>query len=100
VPVDHLVELGITIFVVVALRATRVVLVEVLVGLVDAVARQVKRHRIVLAVELRKPLGGVDGLEFAVDIDPLELVEEDDRRGAERGMSRVDTLTARRLSGP
>src|SRR5215204_7625522 len=58
--VDHLVELGVAVFVVVALRTAHVVLVEILVGLVDAVAGQVQRDDVVLAVEAREPLRRVD----------------------------------------
>jgi hypothetical protein len=84
-PVDHLVELGIAVFDVVPFGAARVVLVEILVRIVDAVAREIERDGEIFAVKTRKPLRCVDRLEFAVDIDFLQLVDQNDCRVAKEG---------------
>jgi hypothetical protein len=55
-PVYQFVKLGIAVFDVVSFRSTYVVLVEILVRVVDAVAGEIERDGEILAVEAREPL--------------------------------------------
>ena len=98
--VEQLLDLLVAVVGVVALRAAGIVLVELLVGIVDAAAGQIEAERVILARDLREPVGGLDHVELAVDIDLLQLVDQDDRGIAILAMLRVETLTASRLSGP
>src|ERR1700730_11128413 len=88
-PVNQFVKLGIAVFDVVSFRSAYVVLVEILVGVVDAVAGEIERDSEILAVEAREPLGRVDRLKLAVDVDLLKLIDQDHRRVAkERQVAR------------
>src|SRR5216683_1571310 len=58
--VDQFVELGIAVFDVVSFRAAYVILVEILIGFVDAVAGEIECDRKILAVEPWEPLGRID----------------------------------------
>src|SRR5438309_4088510 len=60
---------------VVALRAAGIVLVEIGVGIIDPAAGQIAGDREVLAGDLRKPVGGLDDVELAVDVDLLRSEE-------------------------
>jgi hypothetical protein len=75
-------ELWIAIAGVVALRTAGVMLEEISVGIIDAAARQVGADHVVLAGDLRKPIRRLDGVELAVDVDLLHLVDQDDGRVA------------------
>ncbi len=105
-PLDHLVELGIAIAVVVALGAAGEVLVEGLVRVVEPVAGQVEADRVISPHHLRKPLRRVDRLELGIDIDLLQLVDQDHRRiakwrdvaGRDRELRAVCRARSRALS--
>jgi hypothetical protein len=60
-------ELAVAIAGIVALRATGVVFVEGLVGIVQAILRKIEADRVVLARDLGVPIDGLEGFEFAVD---------------------------------
>src|SRR5205085_7431052 len=64
---------------VVALGSTDEILVELLVRIVEPVLADGQPNRIILAHDRRIPLGRVDGIERAVDIDVLQLVDQQDR---------------------
>ena len=84
-------EFRITVTRVVAFRAATIILVELLVWVVDAAAGVVLADLVVLARHLGKPVGGLDGIERAVDIDVFELIDQDDRGIAkDRNVSRRD----------
>src|SRR5439155_16864611 len=83
--VELLVELGIAIAAVVPGRAAGVVLVELLVRVVDAAASAVLCHGIVLAGHLRMPVGALNRLQYAVDVNLLQLIDQDHRRVAKAG---------------
>src|SRR5882724_4883330 len=76
--VEQLFDLLVAIVGVVTLGTAGVVLVEGLIGIVDGVAGEVQPERIILARDLWKPLRGIDDLEFTVDIDALDLIDQDD----------------------
>src|SRR5438477_11759475 len=80
---EQLLEIAVAIAGVVALRAAAVILVEHLVGVVDAAAGVVLSELVIVARDLREPVRSVDGLELAVDPDRLQLVDQYDRRVAE-----------------
>ena len=89
--VDQLVDLGIVVGRVVAIRLGKEVLVEIRVGVVDAQARQVHAELVVLALDLGVPDRGVDRLELGLDADLLQLVDQDHRRVAvDRDVARRD----------
>src|SRR5438045_1485476 len=69
--VDHSVELRIAVTAVIALGAAYEILVELLVGIVEAVLADDCADREILAHHLRVPVGRVDRVELAVDIDFL-----------------------------
>src|SRR5437762_1397303 len=69
--VDHPVELRIAVAAVIALGAAYEILVELLVGIVEAVLADDCADREILAHYLRVPVGRVDRVELAVDIDFL-----------------------------
>src|ERR1051325_10810003 len=81
-PLDHLVQFGIAVAVVIAFGIAGVVLVERLVWLIETVADQVEADRKVLFGQPRVPHRRVDRLQFAVDIDLLQLVDQEHRRVA------------------
>jgi hypothetical protein len=64
---EWLLQLGIAVAGVIALRAAAVVLEELLVRVVDAAAGIVEADLVVLAGELGEPVGGLDRIELAVD---------------------------------
>src|SRR5438046_10563150 len=66
-------------------RAAGIVFIELLVGIIDTAARAVHRDDIVFAGYLRMPVGCLDGVEHAPDINLLQLVDQDHRRVAETG---------------
>jgi hypothetical protein len=61
---------------IVAFRPAAVILEELLVGIVHPTAGVVKADLLVLAGELGEPVRGLDRVEFAIDPDPLELVDQ------------------------
>src|SRR5947207_5112512 len=69
--VDHPVELRIAVTAVIALGAAYEILVELLVGIVEAVLADDCADREILAHYLRVPVGRVDRVEFSVDVDLL-----------------------------
>src|SRR6516165_5387424 len=77
---DQLVDLGIAIAGVIAYRSAHEILVELLVGIVDAAFGAVDSDRVVLAVDLGEPVRGLDWLKLGVDIDLLQLIDQDHRR--------------------
>src|SRR5207237_10852866 len=82
--VDHPVELRIAVAAVIALGAAYEILVELLVGIVEAVLADDCADREILAHYLRVPVSRVDRVELAVDIDLLQMIDQDDRRVAGR----------------
>src|SRR6266436_7394077 len=74
-PIYQLVELRIAIAGVVTVRAAHVILVELLIGVVEAILADHHANAEVLAHDLGIPLRGVDGFELAVDVDLLQLVD-------------------------
>src|SRR5215813_15281252 len=78
--VEQLFDLGIAVTGIVALRLAGEVLVEVLIGIVDAVAGSVESHRVGLAADLGEPLRGLDDVDLGIDPDLLELAGEDHGR--------------------
>src|SRR5215472_11255066 len=80
---EHFLQLGIAIPGVITLRAARIILIELRIGVVDADPSEIEADLIILAVNLGKPVGGLDRVELAVDVDLFELVDQDDRRIAE-----------------
>jgi hypothetical protein len=60
-----------------------------LVGVVDAALGAVDADRVIFAVDLREPVGGLDRFEYGVDINLLHLVDQDDRRIAVRSLLRM-----------
>src|SRR3984893_7328542 len=83
-PIEQLFELGIAIAGVVAWRTTAVVLVQLLVGIIDAAAGEIGANHVVLARDLGKPARGLDDLELAVDEHLLQLVGQQHGRIAVR----------------
>jgi hypothetical protein len=65
-------------------------LVKLLVGIVDdRGARVLQVDHVVPACHLRVPVGGLDDVDLAVDVDLLQLVDQHDRRIAiERDVAR------------
>src|SRR5712671_5806046 len=76
-PVDQLVDLRAAVAGIIPLRSAHVVLVKLLIRVVDAGFATADADRVVLAHQLGKPLGGVDGFEIGVDEDLLQLVDQD-----------------------
>jgi hypothetical protein len=66
--------------VVIALGAASEIFVKRLVRVVEPVARQVQGDGIVAAHDPGEPLRRVDRVEFAIDVDFLQLVDQNDRR--------------------
>src|SRR5262249_30772755 len=77
---DQLLYRGITVIVPVELRTASIKQRYGLVGVSRAL--EVEADAVVLAHHLRKKVGRVDRLEFAVDIDLLQLVDQNHRRVA------------------
>src|SRR5262249_32333498 len=65
---------------IVALRAAAIVFEELLIGIVDAAAGIVEADLVVFAGELGEPVGGLDRVEFAVDPNLFQLVDQDNGR--------------------
>src|SRR5262249_29787566 len=78
--VEQRFELLVAVVRIVALRAAGIVLIESLVWIVDAVASKVEPDGIIVARNLGEPLARFDRIEFPIDIDRLELVNQHDRR--------------------
>src|ERR1700730_13784219 len=97
---DQFVDLRVAIAVVVADPAAGIILIKHRIGIVDQRAGQVERDRVVLALHLGIPLGGVYRLELALDIDLLQLVDEDYRRIAVWGYVSGSDLDVQPLVGP
>src|SRR6516162_5563455 len=74
-PVEQFFELRIAIADVVARRAAGVVLVELLVGIIDAAASQVEADLEILAIHLGIPESSLDDLKLTVDEHLLQLVD-------------------------
>src|SRR6516164_5201974 len=77
---EHFLQLGIAIPGVVPLRAAGVILIELRIGVVDADPGEIEANLVILAVDFGKPIGRLDRVELAVDVDLLQLVDQDDRR--------------------
>src|SRR5437764_163161 len=69
--------LGVAIAGVVAVRAADVVLVELLVGIVDAGLAHIEADRVVLLQQLRLPIGRVDRIELGLEVDFTQLADQD-----------------------
>jgi hypothetical protein len=76
---DHLIGFGITVSRHVSLGTTRITLVKILIRVVDTVPEDTKADRIVLAEELGKPIGGLNRMKLAIDINAFKLIDQDDR---------------------
>src|SRR5215469_9485330 len=76
-PIDQLVELPIAIAAIITVGAAHVILVELLIGVVEAVLADHHADAEVPAHDLGVPLRGIDSFELAVDIDLLQLVDQD-----------------------
>ena len=76
---EQLLQFRVAIAGIVAFRAARVVLVKLLVGIINAAGSQIGANLIVFASHFGKPIGGLDRIEFAVDINLLQLVDQDNR---------------------
>src|SRR5712691_9571850 len=81
-PFDQRVEFGIAIAAVITLRAAHVILIKILVRVIEAVFADHQADGEVFAHDLGIPIGRVDGVEFSVDVDLLQLVDQDHRRVA------------------
>jgi hypothetical protein len=91
-PVDQLVDRIVTISSVIAQRAAFVILVKLRIRIVDLGFGDVEPNFEILAHQSRIPLRGVHGLELAVDVDLLQLVNQDQRRIAPgRNVARRDS---------
>src|SRR5262249_34577864 len=78
-PVDHLVDLRIAVAVIVSFGPASALLVHRLIGVVDAVTREIEAYGVVAAHYLGEPLDGIDRIELAVDVNLLQLVDQQDR---------------------
>ena len=74
--IDQLVEFRVVVTGIVAFRVAHVVLVEDHIGLVDGIAEHIEAHDVILADQLRHPIGRFHQVELAVDPYFLELVEQ------------------------
>src|SRR5712691_6072161 len=88
--IEQFVDLGIAVAGVIAVRAASVILVDLRVGVVAAGGGQVEADLVVLAVDLGKPGGAFNRLEFRIDVNLAELVDQNDggiakRRGVADG---------------
>src|SRR5216684_4536129 len=80
---EQLLQLGVAVAGVIALRATREIFIELGVRIIGADPGQIEAELVILAVDLGVPAGCVDGFELAVDKDLLQLIDQNDRRVAE-----------------
>src|SRR2546423_70762 len=64
----------------ITLCRTDIVLVKLLVGVVDSALADIEADGKIFAHDPWIPLSGVDGFEYAVDINFLQLVDQDHRR--------------------
>ncbi len=78
--VDQLVDLGVAVAGIIALRTAQIVFVEHLVGVIEPGLADGKGERVVLAHDCRIPLRRIDRVERAVDVDVLQLIDQDHRR--------------------
>src|SRR6266567_1008150 len=62
---------------IITLRTAHIVLVELRVRIVDPGLGDIETDGVILAHDLWVPIGGVDGVELAVDVDLLQLVNQD-----------------------
>src|SRR5262249_33809403 len=83
-PVKQSINFRIAIAGVIAVGAAGVILIELRVGVIDTDPGQGQPDLIVFAVNLGEPVGGINGLELAVDKDLSKLVDQDRGRIAER----------------
>src|SRR6202047_2244865 len=60
----HLLELGVAVVGVIALRTAGIMLVEIGVGIIDSRPRQIGADHEVLAGDLGKPIYGFDSIQF------------------------------------
>jgi hypothetical protein len=72
-------QVGVAIAGIIAYRASCVAFIKLLVGIINAANSQIGFNLIVSAGHLGKPIGGLDRIEFAVDINLLQLVDQDNR---------------------
>src|SRR6516165_4345171 len=93
-------QLGIVIAGVVPLRAAGVILIELRIGVVDADPGEIEADLVILAVDFGKPIGGLDRVELAVDVDLLQLVDQDNRGIAEYGNVPLRHLDREPFLGP
>src|SRR6516162_10036598 len=75
-------ELAVAIAGIVALGPAGVILEELLVGIVDTAAGDVDADLVVFAGHFGEPVRGLDRVEFTVDPDRLQLVDQNNRRVA------------------
>src|SRR6266851_3633638 len=72
-------QLGTAIPGVVTLRAAGVVLIELCIRVISSDPSEIEADRVIFAIDFGKPVGGLDRVEFAIDVDLFELVDQDDR---------------------
>jgi len=114
--IDQRIDLLIAVVGVIALCTAREVLVELRVGIIDLALGDVHCDAVILAHHHRIPLGGVERVELAVDVDLLQLVYQDHcriavirniaRRNLDRepvvgtiaGDASADSIAAKRLA--
>jgi hypothetical protein len=74
-PIEQLIEFVVAVSGIVALCSASVVLVELLIRIIDAAGDVDEADLIILACELGEPVDGLDGVEFAIDINFFELID-------------------------
>jgi len=74
--VHQLVDFGIAIAGIVARGAAYIILIERHIRIVDCRLGDIDRDLVILAHQLRIPLGGIDWVEFRVDVDLLQLPDQ------------------------
>ena len=79
---DHLIEAGIAIAVVIALRTASEILVKRLIGVVEPIAGEVQGQVVIASHDFGKPLHCVDRVEISVNVNLLHLIDQDHRRVA------------------
>jgi hypothetical protein len=85
---EHFLQIGIAIPGVVTLRAAGVVLIELGIRVIGSDPREIEANRVIFAIDLGKPVGGLDRVELAIDVDLFELVDQDDGRVSARWLLR------------
>src|SRR5215472_17464201 len=96
----QLLDLGIAVAGIIARRIAGVILVELLVGIIDATGDARDTDLVILAGEFGEPEARFDRIELAVDIDLLELVDQDHRRIAQEWYVACSDFDLETLVGP